>query len=145
MNIRMIQEGDFEQWLVLWQGYLDFYNVDLGELQNRAVWMRLMNEADPLQGFVAVEDDGVIGFAHFFFHGTTWYQTSYCYLEDLYVDQMVRSRGTGRALITALQETALSKGAAKLYWHTDKQNKTAQALYNKVADLTDFIRYDIAL
>ena len=145
MNIRMIQEGDFEQWLVLWQGYLDFYNVDLGELQNRAVWMRLMNEADPLQGFVAVEDDRVIGFAHFFFHGTTWYQTSYCYLEDLYVDQMVRSRGTGRALITALQETALSKGAAKLYWHTDKQNKTAQALYNKVADLTDFIRYDIAL
>ncbi|GGF68230.1 N-acetyltransferase [Terasakiella brassicae] len=145
MNIRMIQEGDFDQWLVLWQGYLDFYKVDLGELQNRAVWMRLMNEADPLQGFAAVEDDRLIGFAHFFFHGTTWYQTSYCYLEDLYVDQTVRSRGTGRALIAALKEVALSKGAAKLYWHTDKQNETAQALYNKVADLTDFIRYDIAL
>ncbi len=145
MNIRMIEEGDFDQWLVLWQGYLDFYKVDLGELQNRAVWMRLMNEADPLQGIVAVEDDRLIGFAHFFFHGTTWYQTSYCYLEDLYVDQTVRSRGTGRALIAALKEVALSKGAAKLYWHTDKQNETAQALYNKVADLTDFIRYDIAL
>ncbi|WP_417819654.1 GNAT family N-acetyltransferase [Terasakiella sp.] len=145
MNIRTIQEGDFDQWLVLWQGYLDFYKVDLGELQNRAVWMRLMNEADPLQGFVAVEDDRLIGFAHFFFHGTTWYQTSYCYLEDLYVDQTVRSRGTGRALIAALKEEALSKGAAKLYWHTDKQNETAQGLYNKVAVLTDFIRYDIAL
>ena len=126
MNIRMIQEGDFEQWLVLWQGYLDFYNVDLGELQNRAVWMRLMNEADPLQGFVAVEDDRVIGFAHFFFHGTTWYQTSYCYLEDLYVDPTVRSRGTGRALIAALKEEAFD-------WSNEKEalKSLEQALINE--------------
>ncbi len=146
MNIRPLVEKDHTVWLDLWQGYLTFYKVDLPDDVNAHVWQRLLNPQDALMGLVAEDENGqLIGFTHYFFHGTTWYKTPYCYLEDLYVDSKVRSKGAGRALIEAVKQAALKEGAAKLYWHTDKSNETAQALYNKVATLSDFIRYDIPL
>ncbi len=145
MNIRDISAEDKDIWQIHWAQYLAFYNVDLPDDVTQGVWDRLMSGTDPLSGLVAVDEEEVIGFTHYFFHGTTWHPTSYCYLEDLYVDGSVRSKGAGRALINGVKEAAVKEGAAKLYWHTDKQNEAAQALYNKVAKLTDFIRYDIAL
>lgn len=145
MITRNITPEDKKNWQSLWSSYLDFYDVSLSEEVSTNVWNRLLDIHDPLQGLVCETDGKVIGFTHYFFHGTTWHATSYCYLEDLFVDPSVRSKGAGRALIAAVKKAAQQKGAAKLYWHTDKQNQTAQALYNKVAKLTDFIRYDIAL
>lgn len=145
MKTRPITSEDKESWQRLWAGYLAFYKVDLTDDVTQGVWRRLLDKSDPLCGFVCEEKNTVIGFTHYFFHGTTWHQTSYCYLEDLYVDESLRAKGAGRALIMAVKDAALKKGAAKLYWHTDKQNMRAQTLYNKVASQTDFIRYDIAL
>jgi GNAT superfamily N-acetyltransferase len=145
MFIRNITPNDEHPWRSLWAGYLAFYQVDLADTITKDVWRRLLDDTDPLQGLVAEHEGKVIGFTHFFFHGTTWYPTSYCYLEDLFVDPAVRSCGAGRALIQGVKDAALEKGAAKLYWHTNKQNETAQTLYNKVAKLTDFIRYDVVL
>jgi len=145
MHIRPLNSEDQKIWQNLWVGYLDYYQVELSDTVTQDVWRRLLDDADPLSGFVAENDGKVIGFTHYFLHGTTWFPTSYCYLEDLYVDPSIRSSGAGRALIKAVEEAAKSQGAAKLYWHTDKQNETAQALYNKVATLSDYIRYEVKL
>ncbi|MDV7341161.1 GNAT family N-acetyltransferase [Terasakiella sp. A23] len=145
MDIRPMTTEDKTQWRELWGGYLGFYNVMLAEEVTKGVWDRLLNPDNPLRGFVCVEKGKLIGFTHYFFHGTTWYPSSYCYLEDLYVDQSVRSKGAGRALIEAVKEAAKKEGAAKLYWHTDKKNEIAQALYNKVATLSDYVKYDVVL
>jgi ribosomal protein S18 acetylase RimI-like enzyme len=145
LNVRPLQAADKTRWLDLWNGYLDFYEVGLAPEITENVWERIFDTNNPLLCLVAIQDEIVIGFTHYFFHGTTWHATSYCYLEDLYVDQNVRSRGAGRALIQAVKEAAQKEGASKLYWHTNKENETAQALYNKVAELTGFIRYDVML
>lgn len=145
MNIRELTTDDEQAWRTLWAGYLAYYKVELAEPVTQGVWQRLLNKDAPLQGVVAEKDGKVIGFTHFFFHGTTWHPTSYCYLEDLFVDASIRSSGAGRALIKAVEEAAKIESCAKLYWHTDKQNETAQGLYNKIAKLTDFIRYDVDL
>ncbi|NVK18972.1 MAG: GNAT family N-acetyltransferase [Methylocystaceae bacterium] len=145
MITRLLTPEDKNRWLVLWAQYLDFYDVDLPNETTELVWQRILDKEDALQAYGAVEGDLLVGCVHYFFHGTTWKTSSYCYLEDLFVDQKQRSKGAGRALIQAVKTAAEQKGAAKVYWHTDKQNKTAQALYNKVANLTDFILYDIPL
>ena len=145
MQTRAITQTDEAKWRELWAAYLAFYKVDLTEETTSNVWSRLMDQSNPLNCFVCVDGDHIIGIVNYFFHGSTWYPTSYCYLEDLYVDQTVRSKGAGRALINAVKEAAQKEGAAKLYWHTDQQNETAQALYNKVATLTDLIKYEISL
>ncbi len=145
MQIRPMTPADEAQWRDLWAGYLSFYNVNLAEEVTNGVWDRLLNPDDTTCGFVAEDEGKLVGFTHYLFHGTTWHATSYCYLEDLYVDQTVRSKGAGRALIAAVKQAAKDAGAAKLYWHTDKKNEIAQALYNKVAKLSDYIKYDVDL
>jgi RimJ/RimL family protein N-acetyltransferase len=44
-------------------------------------------------------------------------------------------------LIAAVAEAGKAKGAERLYWVTDEANKTAQALYEKLATKTDFIQF----
>ena len=145
MHIRPLNITDQKSWQQLGAGYLDYYQVELSQAVTQDVWRRLLDDAEPLHGFVAENEGKIVGFTHYFFHGTTWQPTSYCYLEDLYVDPSIRSSGAGRALIKAVKDAAKNEGSAKLYWHTDKQNETAQALYNKAATLSDYIRYEVKL
>lgn len=145
MMIREITSEDFPVWLELWQGFLAYHDVTLEDAHNHAVWARLLDGGDPLRSLVAERDGRLVGFTHFFFHRNTWSNAGYCYLEDLYVDQTIRSRGVGRALIAAVEETARNEGASKLYWHTHDDNKSARALYDKIAELTDFVQYQVVL
>lgn len=145
MTIRESVSTDFSAWLEMWQGFLAYHDVELGEDHNRNVWARLQDKTDPLHALVAEQDGRLVGFTHFFFHCSTWSNGGYCYLEDLYVDQTIRSRGVGRALIAAVEETARQKGASKLYWHTYDDNENARALYDKIAKLTGYVHYQVAL
>ena len=74
------------------------------------------------------------------FHRSTWSPTTYCYLEDLYVDRDVRRHGTGRALIKAVYEEADKRGATRTYWATKEDNRQARRLYDRVATLSPFVQ-----
>lgn len=50
-------------------------------------------------------------------------------------------RGVGRALIEAVYEAADERGAPSVYWLTQDFNETARVLYDRVANLTPFIKY----
>jgi len=47
----------------------------------------------------------------------------------------------GRALIEAVYEAADERGAPSVYWLTQDFNETARVLYDRVANLTPFIKY----
>jgi GNAT superfamily N-acetyltransferase len=145
MIIRAPKADEFDQWNMQWQAYLDFYDQSLSDDITQDVWQRLINPDSGLDGFVALDNDQIIGFTHYFFHGTTWYKQPYCYLEDLFVNEAARGLGAGRKLIEAVKTAAQEKGAAKLYWHTHENNKTARALYDSVSDTCDHVRYDVPL
>lgn len=109
----------------------------------------------------------VVGFAHFLFHQSTWNVRDYCYLEDLFVDPSCRGQQVGRRLIERLYweamgvviaensadsnaggaaapsfpKRAFTDEAARVHWHTQEHNHTAQRLYNWVATKTEFIQY----
>ena len=68
-----------------------------------------------------------------------------CYLEDLWVDPAVRSGGIGRGLIASLTARGRDRGWRRIYWPTEANNSTARVLYDRVALLTEYVRYDIAL
>jgi len=79
------------------------------------------------------------------FHPSTWSNSSYCYLEDLFVDPARRGGGTGRSLIAAAVGEAERVGASKLYWQTHDTNGTARRLYDQVAEHRGFIVYEVDL
>ena len=79
---------------------------------------------------VAVLDGDIIGFVTYNLQNSTWSENGHCYLEDLFVDQSVRGKGTGRALIEFVKAFAIKNKCSRLYWNTDEDNATARKLYD---------------
>ncbi|MFM1974008.1 MAG: hypothetical protein RLZZ345_1092 [Actinomycetota bacterium] len=145
MIVRQLKQSDRADWQRLYFEYLEFYESTPNAESTELVWQRLTAQPPQIQNAV-VEDDGELaGFAHFHFQMTTWAQTGYCYLEDLYVDQRFRNHGLATALIDEVKRAAIDQRCTELFWITRESNVTARSLYRKVANEADYVRYEIPL
>ena len=145
LNIRELKETDKDRWLELWAGYLEFYKSNLSPEQTDFTWKRLINNEQKMYGFVAENESGVIGFTHCLFRPSTWTETDYCYLEDLFVDPSIRGKGVGRALMNRVVELAKEKKSKRVYWTTQEFNKTARVLYDSITSVSEFVQYRLPL
>ncbi len=144
--VRPLQERDRDRWRELWDLYLAFYGQELDAEVTAATWRRLLACEHGMGALVATDGEGhVVGLAHHVVHAGTWSTKPVCYLEDLVVDPGFRGRGYGRALIDALVSRAAALGCGNLYWHTAGDNAAARRLYDRVATLSEYVRYDIEL
>lgn len=101
LEIRPLRAEDRAGWEPLWQGYLRFYREQLPAEVTDHAFARLTEQRDGMFGLAAVADGRLVGFSHAIVHPSTWSTTSYCYLEDLFVDPGTRGTDAGRALIEA--------------------------------------------
>ena len=140
--IRPIRTSDRDQWDSLWQGYLTFYKEALTPEQTELTWMRLLDKESGIHGLVAELDGKLLGLAHYSFTHSTWSPNRDLYLEDLFVIPEARAQGLGRALILALDEAARESGSQKIWWETREDNATARKLYDSLATLSEFVKYE---
>ena len=141
-EIKPISQADYTQWLDLWQGYLSFYETELAKEVTQATFDRIIKSE--IHGAIAIDDSGkALGIVHWLTHLDTWSIEDTCYLEDLFVSSQARGQGVGRSLIRYVETWARQSNLAKVYWLTAENNLTARALYEKVADKTGFIHYEI--
>ncbi len=145
LTIRAIEEKDKDQWLKLWAGYLEFYKSTISSEQTELTWKRLINNELKMFGFVAESEEGIIGFTHCLFRPSTWTETDYCYLEDLFVDPNIRGKGVGRALMNKVIELAKEKNSKRVYWTTQEFNKTARVLYDSITPVSEFVQYRLPI
>ena len=144
--IRPLTADDRSAWAPLWEGYNTFYERTIPADVTEMTWARLMTPGEDPSGFGAIDADGrLIGFTHYHFHRSTSQIGPSCYLQDLFVSPDGRGSGAGRALIEAVCEVARARGCRSVYWHTHDDNARARALYDKVAVLSPFVRYDHVL
>lgn len=140
--IRPLTAKDETEWRQLWTGYLDYYETTLPEAVYASSFERMLGDNDrDFNGLVAELDGKLVGLTHYLFHRHGWKIEDTCYLQDLYADPDVRGRGIGRALINAVYAAADDAGAPNVYWLTQDFNKAARRLYDDVAVLTPFIKY----
>ncbi len=144
-NTQQPNAHDKPDWLKLWQGYLEFYECDLPSGISDFTWERFFDQNEPVFCFGAYEGERMIGFVTYVLRRSTWSKGDYCYLEDIFVGPSHRGKGVGRNLVCAVKESALRKGCTRLYWMTHESNKTAQRLYDKLADKSGFIQYRMSL
>src|SRR5258708_30633441 len=97
--IRPLRADDRAYWEPLWQGYLTFYKASLPSSVTDMTWSRLLDASEPMNCMVAERGDDLIGLVHYLFHRSTWSQSHYCYLEDLFVAPEWLVGGVGPALI----------------------------------------------
>ena len=142
VTIRYLAPRDEARWRELFQGYVTFYEAEVASDVIDFTWRRLAGQTDNMVCLVAADEtDRPAGFAALVFHRSTWSASWYCYLEDLFVDPLVRGGGIGRALIEATYAEADKRGANRTYWATQEGNSTARRLYDQVGVLTEFVQY----
>ncbi len=128
-------------WEALFRKYFEFYEAPRRQAVIDSAWQRIVEGRNP-HGLLALDGDRqVVGLVHYIFHPSTWTTDPYCYLQDLYVDEAWRGKGVGRALIEAVYRVADEKPASQVYWLTQHFNAEARLLYDRVAELTPFIKY----
>ena len=142
LTIRPITLTDEAEWRRLWTGYLEYYETSVPEEVYRTTFARLLG-GDPqdFHGLVAEQDGKLVGLTHYLFHRHCWRIENVIYLQDLYVDPPARGTGAGRALIEAVYAAGDAAGCPGVYWMTQDFNETARKLYDRVAKLTPFIKY----
>jgi GNAT superfamily N-acetyltransferase len=143
--IRPVMPEDYAQWLPLWLAYNAFYGrsgvTALPDIVTQTTWARFLDPAEPVFAHVAVKDGEIVGLVHYLFHRSTSAIEMSCYLQDLFTLETHRGKGIARGLIEAVYEAAKQDGTARVYWHTHETNRTAQRLYDKVAQRSGFIVY----
>lgn len=142
MTVRKIRPEDKTGWLRLFRAYINFYQATVPEDVVQLTWDRVLKEEDGLCGLIALDSaNSPRGIATLVFHRSTWSPTWYCYLEDLFVDPLMRRLGIGRALIEATYAEADARGATRTYWVTRTDNGDARRLYDQLANAAGFVMY----
>lgn len=142
-SVRGIIAGDYEDWLPLFEDYLAFYQTSRPREVLETVFARMVSGREhEFRGLCAVREGDIVGITHFVGHRKMWDVADTLYLQDLYVVAEHRCSGVARALIEAVYTIAATEGASSVYWLTQENNHTAQALYDRLATKTDFIKYN---
>ena len=142
VQIRPLHQSDFDEWSTLWRGYLAFYETVLDDDIYHTTFARLIDPARAHQNaFVAEADGRLIGLVHYIFHAHNWRAEDVTYLQDLYAAPSLRGTGVGRKLIEAVYKAADDNGTSTVYWNTQHFNETARQLYDRIGQLTPFIKY----
>jgi GNAT superfamily N-acetyltransferase len=142
LHIRPLQAEDEAEWRRLWTLYLNYYESTVSEDVYTTTFSRLLSgEANEFSGLIALLDGKPIGLTHYLFHRHCWKVENVCYLQDLVVDKDQRGTGVGRALIEEVYTKADEADCPSVYWMTQNFNEVGRQLYDRVGQLTPFIKY----
>lgn len=142
VTVRPLAQSDRMVWEELWTAYLDFYETQLPIENFFVAWDRLMgDDYYDGRGLIAEADGEAVGLAHYFYQRHGWKMEDVTYLQDLYVKESARGTGAGRALIEAVYAAADDADCPTVYWMTAHDNEVARRLYDRIGDLTPFIKY----
>lgn len=141
VTIESAEQKDYASWLPLWINYQTFYRTIISDEVTKLTWERFFTPSEPVYCAVAKYDGKIVGLVHYLFHRSTWAESNYCYLEDLFVSEDARGQHIGKQLIEYVQQQAKKHHASRLYWHTHETNLRGQRLYDWVAKKSGMIEY----
>jgi len=108
------------------------------------VWSWISDPENELEAYFAVdEDDTPIGLAHVREFVRPLDGSKGLYLDDLFVSPDARGAGAGSALLESLRDSARERGLSVVRWITAKDNENARRLYDRFAQKTKWVTYDL--
>lgn len=145
-KVRPPGESDRSRWEELYAGYAEFYKVTQTAEMRARVWGWIHDPAHETRALLAVDDgDRPIGLAHFRTFARPLAAARGGFLDDLFVDPAQRGSGAADALFGALRAMAPTEGWTVIRWITAEDNYRARGVYDRVADRTKWVTYDIKI
>jgi len=142
VTIRSLKAKDRAKWSSMWTEYLKFYDSEVTIDIREMTFTRLIDPNQKVQNCLVAElNENLVGLVHFIYHAHNWKIEDVCYLQDLFVDSKARRQGVGGALIKKVYAMADLNGTPSVYWMTQDFNANARVLYDRIGNLTPFIKY----
>ena len=146
MTVRPVAARDRNEWDRLYAGYAAFYKVEQTPAMRDKVWSWLMDEKTEVHGLVAgIEGGKLIGITHFRPYARPLSASTGGFLDDLFVDPQARGSGVADALIDAVKSEGQMRGWTVIRWITAEDNYRARSVYDRIAERTKWVTYDIKL
>ncbi|MCX7686033.1 MAG: GNAT family N-acetyltransferase [Acetobacteraceae bacterium] len=131
-------------WGRLFAGYAAFYGVAQTEAMRETVWGWILDPSQEVKALLAEAQDGEpVGLAHYRAFARPLRASRGLFLDDLFVDPAWRGQGVADALLAALAERAAAEGCDVVRWITAEDNLRARAVYDRVAQATRWVTYDM--
>ena len=141
--IRDIEIKDKVEWEKLYQGYADFYKVEITEKILNTVWNWLHDLEHELNGLVYEIDNHIVAIAHYRKMPSPLRGKNIGFLDDLYVHPDYRGRKIAEDIINKLNEISKEKGWGLIRWITRNNNHSAKSLYNRIAKKSTWDVYEL--
>ena len=141
--IRSIEIKDKVEWKKLYQGYADFYKVEITEQTLSTVWNWLHDSKHELHGLGYEINNKIVAIAHYRRMPSPLRGKDIGFLDDLYVHPDFRGRKIGEEIINKLNQISQEKGWGLIRWITRNDNHNAKSLYDKVANKSTWDVYEL--
>ena len=141
--IRNIEIKDKVEWEKLYQGYADFYKVEITEKILNTLWNWLHDSKHELNGLVFEVDKNIVAIAHYRRMPSPLRGKNIGFLDDLYVHPDFRGRKIAEEIINKLNEISKEKEWGLIRWITRNDNHTAKSLYDRVANKSTWEVYEL--
>lgn len=102
------------------------------ELRKKQIGAALFQDPPSAYCLLAWNDDVLAGFASYSFLWPAVGLTQSLYLKELYVAELARRQGVGKALMQNLCDIAVRHECSRVEWTTDKGNLEAQQFYSEL-------------
>ena len=145
ISVTPLAHEDRDRWNELYVAYATFYRQDQTAKMRVRVWDWIMDPNHEVFGFGARLDGRLVGLAHVCPFARPLAASTGLWLDDLFVDPSVRGGGVGAALIERCRAVAMERGHGIVRWVTAEDNATARGLYDRVANATSWVTYDLAV
>ncbi|HSE51870.1 MAG TPA: GNAT family N-acetyltransferase [Gemmatimonadales bacterium] len=146
MRVRRAGLEDLALLVPLYDGYRQFYRQPSDpELAERFLRERLTRGDSVI--FLAEDETGALGFTQLYPIFSSISAAPAWVLNDLFVSPAARRSGAGRALLERTRQHGLETGACWLSLSTGRENREAQALYEKLGWVrdTEYYHYELPL
>ena len=141
--IRNIQINDKDEWRELYQGYANFYQVEISKITLDTVWNWLLDQNHELSGLVYEINNKLVAIAHYRRMPSPLRGKDIGFLDDLYVHPDFRGRKIGEEIINKLNHISQEKGWGLIRWITRNDNHNAKSLYDRVANKSTWDVYEL--
>jgi len=130
--IRPVASDELAAVLPLFADYQRFYGVKSPDMRAIGEFLRGFVAPSDRGELIAAWDDGrVVGFANLYWTFSSVAAGPIVLLNDLYVVEGQRGAGIGRQLIEFSLKRTEARGASRLEWRTELDNRVAQHLYEQ--------------
>jgi GNAT superfamily N-acetyltransferase len=138
-----VTDRDKPEWRALFDGYAEYYGVQMNDSIANAVWGWLLDPNHVLEGLLTRTDAGsAVGIAHVRAIPHPLSGNEVGFLDDMYVAVNARGSGAADAIFERLQDLAQERGWSAIRWITQHSNARGRAFYDRyTSGPTDFIMY----